>query len=224
MGNIENQIPENSGAKQRVLVLGGTQMIGRDFVEKIKDNSDYKIYISNRGITNPNLFKNNNDIELIKIDRNEPKSCSDLSGIFFDIVIDFSCYTTQQYINTINYLNYNKYILISTQSVLDSNTLNKQNHKDPYYWYCLHKKELEEYVIANSKNTIIVRPGAVYGHNDYTGRFEHRGGEFYWKNTNTKASETKGCISCKTLIDYLINNVMQTNIENQYNCQILQIP
>lgn len=216
-------MPENSSSKQRILVLGGTQMIGRDFVEKMRHDPQYRIYIANRGLTNPNLFKDD-DIEFIKIDRNEPESCVNLSETFFDVVIDFSCYTTQQYINTINYLNYNKYILISTQSVLDSNTLNKQNHKDPYYWYCLHKKELEEYVISNSKNTIVVRPGAVYGHNDYTGRFEYKNGEFYWKNTNNIASMSKGCISSQVLTQYLIDNIIYADIKDSRNNQILQIP
>lgn len=208
--------------KEKVLVLGGTQMIGRDFVETIqKTNQEYELYIANRGITNKDLFPNLNKI---CIDRNNKESCSILSKYIFDIVIDFSCYNITQYRNTIDYLTYKKYVLISTQSVLDANTLNKKNSSDPYYWYCLYKKELEDYI--NSKNTemIIVRPGAVYGHNDYTGRFECKDGEFYWKNTNTKASDTKGCISIEALTDYLIGNVIRIDIKNQNNYQILQIP
>ena len=205
--------------KAKVLVLGGTQMIGRDFVETIqKTNQEYELYISNRGITNKDLFPN---VDKICIDRNNKESCSILSNYIFDIVIDFSCYNIIQYCNTIDYLTYKKYILISTQSVLDTNTLNKKDSNDPYYWYCLHKKEVEDYIISNSKKTIIVRPGAIYGHNDYTGRFEYRNGDFYWKNTNIKPLEEKGCIYLKKFTSYLIESVL--SIANE-KIQILQIP
>ncbi len=205
--------------KAKVLVLGGTQMIGRDFVETIqKTNQEYELYISNRGIRNKDLFPN---VDKICIDRNNKESCSILSNYIFDIVIDFSCYNIIQYCNTIDYLTYKKYILISTQSVLDTNTLNKKDSNDPYYWYCLHKKEVEDYIISNSKKTIIVRPGAIYGHNDYTGRFEYRNGDFYWKNTNIKPLEEKGCIYLKKFTSYLIESVL--SIANE-KIQILQIP
>lgn len=205
--------------KEKILVLGGTQMIGRDFVETIqKTNQEYELYVANRGITNKDLFPH---INKICIDRNNKESCSVLSNYIFDIVIDFSCYNVIQYCNTIDYLTHKKYILISTQSVLDTTTLNKKDSNDPYYWYCLHKKEVEDYIISNSKKTIIVRPGAIYGHNDYTGRFEYRNGDFYWKNTNIKPLEEKGCIYLKKFTSYLIESVLSTANEK---IQILQIP
>lgn len=204
----------------RLLVLGGTQMVGRDFVETIQNTyPEYTLYIANRGITNSQLFP---EIKRIFIDRNKEDSCQILSSYQFDTVIDFSCYTTDQYKNTIKYIQCNKYILISTQSVLDTNIINKQNTQDPYYWYCVNKKKLEEYVLSNKKNnTIIVRPGAIYGDNDYTGRFEHRGGCFYWKNTDIEPTQQSGCIYIKDFTKYLIN--MAFTLEIKYTT-ILQIP
>lgn len=205
--------------KEKILVLGGTQMIGRDFVETIqKTNQEYELYIANRGITNKHLFPNLNKI---CIDRNNKELCSILSKYIFDIVIDFSCYNITQYCNTIDYLTYKKYVLISTQSVLDTNTLNKKDYDDPYYWYCVNKKNLEEYIISNGIKITIVRPGAIYGHNDYTKRFEYKNGDFYWKNTNIKPSEEKGCIYVKKFTSYMIEYILPIASEK---FQILQIP
>ena len=57
---------------KQILVLGGTQMLGRDFVETLcLNNSPFTITLANRGITNPELF---HDLKKIKIDRDEIKS------------------------------------------------------------------------------------------------------------------------------------------------------
>ena len=204
----------------KILVLGGTQMVGRDFVETIQNNyPEYELYLANRGVTNSQLFP---EAQRIFIDRNIGTSCSTLANYKFDIVIDFSCYTMDQYKNTIKYINCNKYILISTQSVLDNNTLNKKDRLDAYYWYCVNKKKLEEYVLLhNSQTTIIVRPGAIYGPNDYTNRFEYRDGKFYWKDTNLEPSTFTGCIYIKDFTTYLINNILIPSLPTN---TILQIP
>lgn len=204
----------------RLLVLGGTQMVGRDFVETIQNNyPEYKILIANRGITNSRLFP---EISRISIDRNEEASCSILSNYEFDTVIDFSCYTEDQYKNTIKYIHCNKYILISTQSVLDNATLNKTDRLDAYYWYCVNKKKLEEYVLSqNSQTIIVVRPGAIYGLNDYTNRFDCRDGKFYWKNTSLEPSQLTGCVYIKDFTKYLIDQILNMTFKNT---TILQIP
>jgi len=205
--------------KETILILGGTQMVGRDFVETIQNtNPEYYLYLANRGITNKSLFPH---INTIIVDRNNKESCSILSSYVFDIVIDFSCYNVKQYLNVIDYLKYKKYILISTQSVMDSNTLHKKDLNDPYYWYCFNKKELEDYIKTKNTKTIIVRPGAIYGENDYTNRFEKREGKYYWKNTNIEPTEDKGCIYIKKFTSYLIQNILLLDNEQT---QILQIP
>lgn len=208
------------GVNMRLLVLGGTQMVGRDFVETIQNNyPEYAVLIANRGITNNQLFPN---IKRISIDRNKEASCSVLSDYRFDAVIDFSCYTKDQYRNTIKYIDCNKYILISTQSVLDNATLNSTDRLDAYYWYCTNKKKLEEYVLSeNSRTIIIVRPGAIYGPNDYTNRFEYRDGKFYWKNTTLEPSQKTGCIYIKDFTKYLIDQILNPSFKNT---TILQIP
>jgi 2'-hydroxyisoflavone reductase len=204
-----------------VLVLGGTQMLGRDFVEVLLNLPDYKITLANRGLTNPSLFPN---INRLNVDRNHSYKCESLLGQRYDYVIDFSCYNISQFNNTFSYLQYRKYILISTQSVLDTNVLEQKDRSDPYYHYCLQKKELEDHIINNEdiKNITIVRPCAVYGDHDYTNRFEKRGDDFFWKYTNNaKASKETGCVSVKevtkSLVDLLTNQTNQEQRIHIYN-------
>lgn len=204
----------------KILVLGGTQMVGRDFVETLQEtHPEYVIYIANRGITNKQLFSHLNHI---CIDRNNQESCAILAEYVFDIVIDFSCYNIDQYKNVIKYITYNKYILISTQSVLDIATISKKDTSNPYYWYCINKQKLEEYVLSLDKNdTIIVRPGAIYGLHDYTDRFEFRNGDFFWKNTDLKPTQENGCVYIKDFTLYLTEHVLKRSINHNI---ILQIP
>lgn len=42
----------------KILVLGGTQFIGRDLVETLMINENYSLSLANRGISNTNLFNN----------------------------------------------------------------------------------------------------------------------------------------------------------------------
>jgi nucleoside-diphosphate-sugar epimerase len=202
-----------------VLVLGGTQMLGRDFVEVLRNLPDYKITLANRGLTNPSLFPN---ICRLSIDRNDPDKCESLLGQKYDYAVDFSCYNINQFNNTFSYLQYHRYILISTQSVLDTNVLEQKNKSDPYYHYCFHKKELEDHIINNEdiKNITIVRPCAVYGDHDYTNRFERRGDDFFWKYTNNaKVSKETGCVSVSDVTKSLIN-ILVTPINQEQRIHI----
>jgi len=83
---------------KKILILGGTQMVGRDFVELCLEN-DVQPTLANRGITNKNIFTN---LKTIYIDRKNKDSCTILKQEdTYDIVIDFSCYYTNDLINII---------------------------------------------------------------------------------------------------------------------------
>jgi len=90
----------------KILIVGGTQMVGRDFVEYYLENKkDCDIYLANRNVTNPNLF----DCKQILIDRNSKEKCKSLSEHGeFDIVVDFSCYNLSQFTNVLSSLKYKK--------------------------------------------------------------------------------------------------------------------
>ena len=51
----------------KILVLGGTQFIGRDLVETLMTDENYSLSLANRGISNTNLF---NNLCKLNIDRN----------------------------------------------------------------------------------------------------------------------------------------------------------
>ena len=93
---------------KKILAIGGTQMIGRDFVEYCLQNlKEYEIYIANRNITNPNLF----NCKHIKIDRDGKESCESLLDFeSFDVVVDFSCYNSRQLYNVLSNLHYKKFL------------------------------------------------------------------------------------------------------------------
>jgi 2'-hydroxyisoflavone reductase len=166
-----------------ILILGGTQMIGKNFT-KLLINNNCNIILANRGVTNPNLFSN---IPLIKLDRNIEDSCKVLSNYNFDIVVDFSCYTANQFENTYKYLKYKKYIYISTMSVHENNIINNPNLTNNYHKYCVDKFAIEEYINHNKiKNCLIIRPCAIYGDDDYTNRFYKKDNDYYWKSNNSK--------------------------------------
>jgi nucleoside-diphosphate-sugar epimerase len=171
-----------------ILILGGTQMLGRNFVEYLLKENKYNVYIANRGITNPDLFINK--CSHIKINRNYQASCTALAQYTFDIVIDFSCYTPIQFQNTFQHIKYKKYIYISTVSVFDKDIFTNYNPNNAYHIYRVNKFNCELHIknIANN-NIILIRPCAVYGDFDYTNRFYKKNGKFYWRNNNLEARE-----------------------------------
>lgn len=196
---------------KNLLIIGGTQMVGRDFVEFCTENNcGCELFLANRGITNPSLFP---QIKHIKIDRNFNNGCEQLANNYYDIVIDFSCYNSQQLYNVLKYTNFKNYFLMSTMTVLDHSALSDESnilHK--YAW---DKKLLEEYIISNNLPITIVRTGALYGKNDYTNRFYEHNNLFFWKHNNKPVIKSKYIINVKIftlyLYQYIFNNMSSTN-------------
>jgi len=73
---------------EKILIIGGTNFIGRNLVEQLKNEDRYELTLLNRGITNANLFP---DIKKIKGDRNA-KEIAELVRGNWDYIIDLSCY------------------------------------------------------------------------------------------------------------------------------------
>jgi len=206
----------------KILIIGGTQMIGRDFVELCIENNIYPT-LANRGVTNTNLFL---DLKKIFIDRNDKFKCFNLKNKYFDIVIDFSCYNVNQFLNIYDNIKYNKYIIISTLCVFSDSVLNDESH-----WlhnYCKNKQLLETYIINTKINNIcIVRPCVLYGKNDYTNRFYEKNNSIYWKNSDTIVIPDKYHMPVRKfslyLLQYILNNINNTfiHIDND-GLQIIQ--
>ena len=73
---------------KKLLILGGTNFIGRYLTERLLESSNYKITLFNRGCTNSHLFP---EVKRIFGDRHT-KDIRLLGNEKWDVVIDISCY------------------------------------------------------------------------------------------------------------------------------------
>lgn len=169
----------------KILIIGGTNFIGRNLLERLSEDKKYDITIFNRGKTNPQLFPN---IKRIVGDRNST-DIKQIHQIKWDYIIDLSCYFPQSLSNILGGLSLNlkKYIFISTCSVYqdekvnlsDENALIKscsetQISDQSSNSYGNRKAECERILQTSKVNFTILRPDLVYGKYDPTDRF------YYW--------------------------------------------
>jgi 2'-hydroxyisoflavone reductase len=172
---------------KKILILGGTQFIGRNLVERLLGINKFDITLFNRQKTQVDLFP---EIKKIKGDR-ETDDIKKIKKENWDFVIDLSCYYPSWLKNTIKCLdgNLEKYILISTCSVYDYKTnptplkdeqfkiqaCNNNQEKDTNIeTYANRKAECERILQNSGLNYLILRPSVVYGKYDHTDRF------YYW--------------------------------------------
>lgn len=175
---------------KKILVLGGTQMLGRSFVQAILNSSDnycYDLTLANRNITNPNIF---HGINKIYVDRHNKLLCSNLSKSSWDIVVDFSCYNIEEFRNTYGFISCDKYIFISSIATLYPELTDSDNYNDPMVKYAKDKLSVEKYIESlNDGKITIYRPCTIYGANDYTGRFYEKNNKFYLTSNNYCVSD-----------------------------------
>jgi 2'-hydroxyisoflavone reductase len=167
---------------KKILILGGTQFIGRNLVEQLQVTRNYEITLFNRQQTNSNLFP---DIKKIKGDR-ETDDIKQLSGVYWDYVIDLSCYYPDSLHTLLNTLKgqTGRYIFMSTLSayLLDDEMLKTLIREDAatlthhqQATYGQRKAACEAILLsATWLDKIILRPSIIYGKYDHTDRF------YYW--------------------------------------------
>ena len=169
----------------KILIIGGTNFIGRNLLERLTENKKYDFTIFNRGKTNPNLFPK---IKRIVGDRNTT-DIKQIHQFNWDYIIDLSCYFPQSISNILRGLSTDlkKYIFISTCSVyqdekvnLSDENANIKNCSQAQFIdqssnsYGNRKAECERILQASKVNFTILRPDLVYGKYDPTDRF------YYW--------------------------------------------
>lgn len=182
---------------KKILILGGTQFIGRNLVKRLIATESYDITLFNRQRTGADLFPN---IHKIKGDR-MTDDIQQIAPHDWDFVIDCSCYHPTDLKNTLACLNDNleRYIFISTSSVYDNKALlsvlrnetapilectKEQQDSRALYQYYGNKKAKCEAILTQSKfDYKILRPALVFGAFDYTDRF------YYWLH-QVKTKET----------------------------------
>ncbi|MCF8425170.1 MAG: NAD-dependent epimerase/dehydratase family protein [Bacteroidia bacterium] len=171
----------------KILILGGTNFIGRHLVESLTSQDNFEITLFNRGITNPELYPK---IKKIIGDRNT----SDINQIFqekWDYIIDLSCYFPKSLSDIVSHLDKSvqRYIFISTCSVYNNEinqticrdenapTLNCSDEEGidtSNATYGNRKAECERILKKSGLRYSILRPSLIYGPFDSTDRF------YYW--------------------------------------------
>lgn len=174
---------------KQILILGGTNFIGRNLIEKLKDFPQYDLTLFNRQQTAPSLFQ---EIKSIKGDRST-NDISQLANQYWDCIIDLSCYYPKHLTNLLNILEgkFKRYIFISTISAysLTNEIVNnaitenvptlscsdQEKEDSTSQTYGNRKAECERILLNNKQlDKIILRPSVVYGKYDPTDRF------YYW--------------------------------------------
>lgn len=173
-----------------VLILGGTGFVGRILTENLL-KSNNKITLFNRGKRNPGIFP---DAEHFYGDR-ETEDIKQITSGSWDVVVDFSCMQPDNLNHILSLLEgkIERYIFISTASVyplgepselkipLSEDTeilpcsVEQRKTKDVITAYGNKKAECERILLEKGWfDTIIFRPGLIYGKYDPSDRF------YYW--------------------------------------------
>lgn len=177
-----------------ILVLGGTEFLGRHFVEIAQQNG-HTLTLFNRGKTNPDLFP-----ETQKVIGDRTKDLNKLSGKQFDAVVDTSGYFPKNLEYVTGELKdiVSKYVFVSSCSVFDYNDQNLEcfdengtlvnlevdTDSDIPETYGARKYHCEEVVRKEFPNNhFVVRPGLIVGPYDPTYRFP------YWADRISEGGE-----------------------------------
>jgi 2'-hydroxyisoflavone reductase len=152
----------------RILALGGTQFVGRRFVEAAL-GAGHELTLFHRGRTNPELFP---EAEHVLGDRST--DLGRLAGRHFDAVYDPSGYTPDAVGQSVAQLGYDRYAFISTISAyarprVPGLTEDAELHEGGDGYGPL--KAACERVLP--EGALVIRPGVVAGAYDPTNRFEH---------------------------------------------------
>lgn len=162
----------------RILVLGGTQFLGRHVVDAALEHG-HRITLFNRGQTRPELFP---DVEKLRGDRDGDLEA--LAGRIFDAVVDTSGYVPRIVEQTIDALgevghctfvsSISVYADVSTPPT-ESSSL-KELKEPTEEWreaYGELKVLCENVVRERFPNAFVPRPGLIVGPWDPTGRFTY---------------------------------------------------
>jgi nucleoside-diphosphate-sugar epimerase len=162
----------------RILVLGGTQFLGRHTVD-VALARGHDVTLFNRGQTRPDLYP---DVEKLRGDRDTDLSA--LEGRSFDAVVDTSGYVPRLVQQTLDALgDVGHYTFVSTISVYESHATPPTESspvlelKEPTEeWreaYGELKVLCERAVLARFPDAFVPRPGLIVGPWDPTNRFTY---------------------------------------------------
>jgi len=173
-------------SKQKVLILGGTQFVGRNLVEALIKHDEYELTLFNRQQTNANLFP---EINKIKGDRRSA-DIAKIAATNWDYIIDISAYYPNYLKQVLKQVNpsLKRYVFVSTCSVYplqlgvemqtESNEIltcsDAEAVEETLQTYGKRKAECERVLVESGLPYVALRPALIYGKYDPTDRF------YYW--------------------------------------------
>lgn len=179
-----------------MLIVGGTNFIGRTFSERAFSFGEFQMSLLNRGKTNPGFLTT---VERLLADRNDEPTCgSVLSGRHFNVIVDFSCMSVIQLENILANCSCDHYTFLSSSAVELSWP------GDDYFRMAQDKLWCEQLVQSACDKALIVRPGFVVGKYDPTDRFEKRGPTWFWKGTQDEVRPIVEVELLTSLMYYLV--------------------
>lgn len=171
---------------KNILVIGGSYFLGRVFVEELVKESDFSIYVVNRG----NRPLNIKGVHEIVSDRNDTERLREVIPIIdWHAVVDFCAYLPRDIRNLITVLpdnSVNHYIYISTTSIYEDTLVLPVKEDSPKLTgpqpelgpaaanYALNKWQAEVELMGQSRKRDIrytsLRPAIIYGKYNYAPR------------------------------------------------------
>ena len=180
---------------KRVLILGGTYFLGRNFLEQASDcPEEVEFYVWNRGTIplGKIIEGKSRNMKSIVADRRDAAALEALDVASFDAVVDFCAYNPGDIKLLFDRMkaDFGQYILISTVDVLRRGTGQVLDENAPYEErefsgesgaYISGKvaleKELKACCAATDTAYTIIRPAMIYGPYNYAPR---EGMYFHW--------------------------------------------
>lgn len=217
---------------KKILILGGTNFIGRNLVERLLKDADNDITLFNRQKTQTSLFP---EVNKIRGDR-ETDDVKKIENENWDYVIDCSCYYPESLEKVLSCLStIKRYLFISTCSVYDNeddlsilrnesakilNCSPDQKVDRSPTSYGQRKAECERILKASKIPHTIFRPALVFGDYDPTDRL------YYWlyqvkKNSTLILPENGERMFSVTyvfdLVECIIHELKQKGNSETYN-------
>jgi 2'-hydroxyisoflavone reductase len=222
--------------KQKILILGGTEFVGRQLVEKLMSDKNFELYLFNRGKTNPEIFPSVNRI----VGDRDSDDINQIKEHNWDYVVDFSCYFPNSLKKTLKNLNKDvkSYVFVSSISVYDLEQYDGSHEIDEEYrklnyteeqllepgfaHYGEKKKACEDILLSNGwLNSTTLRPSIIYGKYDPTDRL------YYWLYRIRNQSEIllpddgkfkMSITSSSDLVDIIQQTIKGEIPKGVYNC------
>ncbi len=164
----------------KLLVLGGTQFLGRAIVDAALGRG-HEVALFNRGLTNPGLYPG---LETVRGDRRDGGLAA-LAGRRFDTVIDVAAMTPDEVAPALEVLEVavDRYVFVSTVSVYADHgvpqvegqaVLEFREGLAPGPAYGASKAAAENLILdVLGDRAFVVRPGLIVGPHDKTDRFAY---------------------------------------------------